>query len=73
MLVTTVTFDDDGAATRVTPIWTPEIATEIELQTFAANMPAVDQGWTGTFDQLDTFPARYGAVTTGRRLRRQRC
>jgi Activator of Hsp90 ATPase homolog 1-like protein len=54
VLVTTVTFDDDGARTRATLTWTAENATEIEIQTFAANMPAMDQGWTGRFDQLDT-------------------
>jgi len=54
-LLTTVTFADDGAGTRVTLTWTPLNATDIERQTFAANMPSMNQGWTGSFEELDAF------------------
>jgi uncharacterized protein YndB with AHSA1/START domain len=56
-LLTTVTFADEGTATRVTLTWTPLNATEIERQTFAANMLSMNQGWTGSFEELDAFLA----------------
>jgi uncharacterized protein YndB with AHSA1/START domain len=56
-LLTTVTFEDEGTGTRVTLSWTPLNATSTERLTFANNMPSMNQGWTGTFDQLDAFLA----------------
>jgi uncharacterized protein YndB with AHSA1/START domain len=56
-LLTTVTFAEEGAATRVTLTWTPLNATEIERETFAANMHSMQQGWTGRFDVLEEFLA----------------
>jgi uncharacterized protein YndB with AHSA1/START domain len=56
-LLTTVTFADEDGGTRVTLTWTPLNATETERQTFAANMNSMNQGWTGSFDQLDDFLA----------------
>ncbi|WP_428531825.1 SRPBCC family protein [Rhodopila sp.] len=52
-LLTTVTFADEGPATRVTLTWAPLNATEIERRTFAANMGSMNQGWTGSFEVLD--------------------
>ena len=54
-LLATVAFEEEGAGTRVTLTWTPHNATEIERQTFAANMASMNQGWTGTFDKLEAF------------------
>jgi uncharacterized protein YndB with AHSA1/START domain len=56
-LLTTVTFADEGTGTRVTLTWMPLNATSTERLTFAGNMPSMNQGWTGTFDQLDAFLA----------------
>ena len=56
-LLTVVTFEDEGEATRVTLTWTPLNATEIERKTFADNMGSMNQGWSGSFDVLDEFLA----------------
>jgi uncharacterized protein YndB with AHSA1/START domain len=56
-LLTTVTFADEGAGTRVTLTWTPLNATDTERETFTANMKSMHQGWTGSFEQLDAFLA----------------
>lgn len=56
-LLTTVTFADEGAGTRVTLTWAPHNATEIERQTFAANKPSMSQGWGGSFEALEEFLA----------------
>jgi uncharacterized protein YndB with AHSA1/START domain len=56
-LLTTVTFADEGKATRVTLTWKPLNATDIERLTFAANMTSMNQGWTGSFEVLDAFLA----------------
>lgn len=61
-LLTTVIFASEGQGqgerTRVTLTWTPLNATEIERDTFAANMASMNQGWTGSFDVLDEMLAR---------------
>ena len=56
-LLTTVTFADEGTGTRVTLTWTPLNETDIERQTFAANMTSMNQGWTGSFEVLDAVLA----------------
>jgi uncharacterized protein YndB with AHSA1/START domain len=56
-LLTTVSFAEEGRGTRVTLTWTPLNATDIERQTFAANMNSMNQGWTGSFEVLDAFLA----------------
>jgi uncharacterized protein YndB with AHSA1/START domain len=56
-LLTTVTFADDGAGTRVTLVWVPLDATEEQRLSFEGMMSSMTGGWTGTFDQLDAFLA----------------
>jgi len=55
LMLTTVTFVDEGAHTRVTLTWEPIDPTEEELASFAQMLPSMTGGWTGTFDQLDAF------------------
>jgi uncharacterized protein YndB with AHSA1/START domain len=55
-LLTTVIFEDAGQdKTKITLTWVPLEATELETKTFADSLPGMNQGWGGTFDQLDTF------------------
>lgn len=56
-LLTVVTFEEEGEATRLTLTWTPLNASEIERRTFAQNMGSMNQGWSGSFDELDAFLA----------------
>jgi uncharacterized protein YndB with AHSA1/START domain len=51
-LLTTVTFDDLGARTRVTLQWMPINASEAERKTFSDARPGMQVGWTGSFEQL---------------------
>jgi len=56
--LSTVTFTDAGAGkTRVTVRWVPYEATEAERKTFEAGKDSMRQGWTGTFDRLDSYLA----------------
>jgi uncharacterized protein YndB with AHSA1/START domain len=54
-LLTTVLFTDDGAGTRVKLTWSPLEASPEEEVAFAAMIESMTGGWTGSFDQLDTF------------------
>ena len=56
-LLTTVSFAEEGARTRVTLTWTPLEATAEEEAAFAAMMESMTGGWTGSFEQLDAFLA----------------
>lgn len=57
-LLTTVTFVEEDAGTRVTLTWTPVNATGVERETFAGNMDSMNQGWGGSFEELDAVLAR---------------
>ncbi len=59
-MLTTVSFEEEAAETRVTLRWMPINATTEERETFASNMASMNQGWTGSFDQLDQFLRRAG-------------
>ena len=54
----TVTFEEQGAKTRVTVQWTPQDASEVERRTFEEGRPSMQQGWGGTLDQLTTYLER---------------
>lgn len=56
-LLTTVTFDDEGAGTRLNLSWLPLGATAEEEAFFANMMESMNGGWSGSFDQLDEFLA----------------
>ena len=55
-LLTTVTFEDAGAAkTKVTLRWTPLNATTEEQRTFDSARDGITAGWGGSFDRLDAY------------------
>jgi uncharacterized protein YndB with AHSA1/START domain len=56
---TQVSFEDLGAKTKVTVQWTPvDGSTEIERKTFEEGRGSMNQGWSGTFEQLAVHLAR---------------
>ena len=54
-ILSTVTFAQQGGKTKVTVQWTPHEATELERRTFEEGRPSMQQGWTGTLDQLSAY------------------
>ena len=56
-LLSTVSFAEEGAGTRVTLTWSPLEATAEEEAAFAAMMDSMTDGWTGSFEQLDDYLA----------------
>jgi len=57
-LLTTVSFAEQKGGTLVTVQWIPIDATEEERRTFDAGRDSMQQGWTGTFEQLEQYLAR---------------
>ena len=51
-LLTTVTFAEQGTGTKVTVTWLPLDATAAERKAFDSGRESMQQGWTGTLDQL---------------------
>ncbi len=56
-MLTDISFEDEGAGTRVTLTWSPVNAEDDERANFVANIPSMHGGWGGSFDQLDAFLA----------------
>ncbi|MBI2752000.1 MAG: SRPBCC domain-containing protein [Betaproteobacteria bacterium] len=56
-MLSTVTFEAQGARTKITVQWVPHNATEIERKTFDEGRPSMQQGWTGTLDQFAAYLA----------------
>ena len=54
-MLTMVTFAERGGRTRVTIQWAPLRASAEERRTFVAGHDSMQQGWTGTFDQLRDY------------------
>jgi uncharacterized protein YndB with AHSA1/START domain len=54
-LRTTVTFSEQDGKTTVAVEWLPINASEEELKTFDTNRESMNQGWGGSFDQLETY------------------
>lgn len=54
----TITFDAKGDQTTVTVHWTPLNATEEERKAFDAGQASMNQGWSGTFEQLEQYLAK---------------
>ncbi len=52
---TTISFTEKAGKTTVTVSWLPIDATDAELQTFEKGRSSMDQGWSGTFEQLDAY------------------
>ena len=58
-LLTTVTFEEQpGGKTKVTVRWVPHNATDEERKTFDTSHASMNQGWTGTLDQLAGYLAK---------------
>lgn len=68
-MLSTITFDDDAGKTKVTVRWglLPS-ATEQERKTFNESHGGMKGGWTGTFDQLDTYLAELAKTATPSQL-----
>jgi uncharacterized protein YndB with AHSA1/START domain len=61
-----VTFEEQGGRTKVSVRWTPHEATDIERKTFEEGRDSMQQGWTGTFDQLDDSVKKSGSAPKAR-------
>jgi uncharacterized protein YndB with AHSA1/START domain len=57
MLSTTTLVEEQGQ-TRMTIEWVPINATDEERQTFNAMHDSMNQGWSGTFEQLEAYLAK---------------
>jgi uncharacterized protein YndB with AHSA1/START domain len=55
-VLSVVSFEEQGASkTKVTVQWSPHNATEEERKTFDEGRASMQQGWTGTLDQLAAY------------------
>ena len=54
-MLSTVEFEALGAKTRITVRWLPYEATDQEAKVFEEGKPSMQQGWTGTFEQLEAY------------------
>jgi uncharacterized protein YndB with AHSA1/START domain len=52
VLLTTVTFEEDGARTKLRLTWVPHEATEAEIACFAAAIGGADKGWAAGMELL---------------------
>jgi hypothetical protein len=52
VLLTTVTFEEDGGQTRMRLTWVPHDASEAEIACFAAAMEGMGRGWGAGMDLL---------------------
>ena len=57
-MLSTVTFEEAGGKTTVTVQWQAYEATDLERKTFQDGMASMQEGWTGTFEQLDGYLAK---------------
>jgi uncharacterized protein YndB with AHSA1/START domain len=56
---TLVTFEEQGAGTKVTVQWVPiEGSSATERKTFDEGRGSMNQGWSGTFGQFEAYLAR---------------
>jgi uncharacterized protein YndB with AHSA1/START domain len=58
--LSTTTFEEQGGRTLLTLRWSPYNATDIERKTFVEGKAGMEQGWGGTFKQLDEYLAKVG-------------
>jgi uncharacterized protein YndB with AHSA1/START domain len=56
--LSTVTFADQGGKTLLTVKWSLTEASELERKTFVEGKQSMQQGWTGTFEQLTDYLAQ---------------
>jgi uncharacterized protein YndB with AHSA1/START domain len=58
-MLSVFTFEElPGGKTKFTVHWTPHNATEEERKTFDAGQASMQQGWSGTLDQLTAYLAK---------------
>jgi len=57
-MLSTTTFTEHQGKTTITLRWFPINATDIERSTFDSAHGGMQQGWTGTFDQLAEYLAK---------------
>lgn len=58
--LSSTTFEDVGGKTRMTLRWSPLNALEHERRMFASSHANMEQGWSGTFQQLEAYLAEAG-------------
>ena len=56
-MLSTFLFEMEGDGTRLTIKWAPLDPTDEERATFEAGFAGMNQGWSGTFEQLETYLA----------------
>jgi uncharacterized protein YndB with AHSA1/START domain len=57
-MLSTFTFEEQpGGRTKFTVRWSPHNATEEERKTFDAGRASMNQGWSGTIEQLEAYLA----------------
>ncbi|MDH3699707.1 MAG: SRPBCC domain-containing protein [Alphaproteobacteria bacterium] len=61
ILLTTVTFEDDGPGTKVRLIWAPFEATDAEIACFAGAVANMGKGWESGFAIMDEMFAELQA------------
>ena len=61
ILLTTVTFQDDGPKTRVRLIWAPFEAADAEIACFAGAVANMGKGWESGFAIMDEMFAELHA------------
>jgi len=54
-MLSTITFAENGKATLLTIQWQPIEASEAELKVFDNGRPGMNQGWSGSFEQLTNY------------------
>ena len=57
-MLSTITFAEQEGRTTVTVRWVPLNATDAERRTFEAGRASMEQGWSGTMDQLADYLAK---------------
>jgi uncharacterized protein YndB with AHSA1/START domain len=60
-LLTTVTFEPDGARTRMRLTWAPHEASQAEIDCFRASLNQMGTGWVAGMDLLDGLLAELQA------------
>jgi uncharacterized protein YndB with AHSA1/START domain len=57
-MLSTTTLTEENGKTRVTIRWSALNPTEAERKTFDSSHAGMNQGWTGTFEQLAEYLAQ---------------
>ena len=61
-MISALTFEEDGARTKVTVRRSPLNSTREECRAFAAGMESMNKGWNDTLDQLGAYLAKIGSA-----------